>query len=231
MAYEAVKIAIEHMTPVILLSDGYIANGSEPWRFPSSADLVSIANTRITEASEPADFKPYLRDDKGARPWALPGTKGLEHRIGGLEKEDVTGNISYDPENHQKMVLLRAKKVATIADHIPLQTVDNGREGAKLAIVTWGSTYGAVKTAVSEMLNLGYDVAHIHLKYLMPFPSNLGALIRNFEHVLVPELNNGQLVKILRSEFLVDAKPHPKIKGFPFSAQEIREAAINQFFS
>jgi len=231
VAYQAVKMAIEHMTPVIVLSDGYIANGSEPWRFPLTADLPSIRNKKITELPEGEAFMPYLRDENGARPWAVPGIAGLEHRIGGLEKQDMTGNISYDAENHQKMVFLRAEKVAKIADHIPIQALDNGREGAKLAIVTWGSTYGAVKTAVKELINLGHDVAHVHIRYLVPFPKNLGSLLKGFERVLVPELNNGQLVKVLRSEFLIDAKPLTKVKGFPFAAGEIQEAALKHFES
>jgi 2-oxoglutarate ferredoxin oxidoreductase subunit alpha len=225
-AFEAVKIAIEHMTPVFLLSDGYIANGAEPWRFPkaSSLDKINVPMKRSSDSDAP--FLPYKRDEKGVREWAVPGIKGLEHRIGGLEKQDETGNVSYDPENHMKMVQLRAEKVSKIADSIPLQSLDQGAEGGKLCILSWGSTYGAIKTAVKELLGDGYPVAHIHLKYLFPFPKNLGDLLKTFDVVVVPELNNGQLIKIIRSEFLIDAKPLSKIKGLPFSSFEIREEAL-----
>ncbi len=226
MAYEAVRIAVEHMTPVFLLSDGYIANGAEPWRFPVSADLTPIKPPLRKSAGGEA-YMPYARDGKGVREWVVPGLKGMEHRIGGLEKEDITGNISYDPENHQKMTLLRAEKVRRIADFIPEQALDRGSPDAELCILSWGSTYGAVKTAVKEMIEEGYSVAHIHVKYLNPFPKNLGDLLRGFRRVMVPELNHGQLVKIIRSEFLIDARPLTKIKGLPFTASEVKEAAVN----
>ena len=224
-AFEAVRIAIEHMTPVFLLSDGYIANGAEPWRFPSADSLNEIHPPIIREVED--EFMPYRRDEKGVRQWALPGTSGLEHRIGGLEKEDETGNVSYDPENHEKMVFLRNEKIQKIADYIPEQKIDHGEAGAKLCILGWGSTYGAIKTAVKELLNEGYSVAQIHLRHLVPFPKNLGDLLREFDQVVIPELNNGQLIKIIRSEFLIDAKPLTKIKGLPFSSSEIKEAALN----
>lgn len=228
-AFEAVRIAVEHMTPVFLLSDGYIGNGAEPWRLKSAADLPKITPPFISKPNAGDAFLPYKRDEKGVRPWAVPGIAGLEHRIGGLEKEDLTGNVSYDPENHEKMVKLRAEKIDKIALSIPLQEFDNGFATGKLCILSWGSTYGAVKTAVKEMVEEGYSVSHIHLRYIFPFPRNLEQLLSGFEHVMVPELNNGQLVKIVRSEFLIDAKPLNKIKGLPFSASEIREEAEKYF--
>ncbi len=225
MAFEAVRIAVEHMTPVFLLSDGYIANGAEPWRFPSSDDIGKI-NAPFAKAAGEEPFMPYERDEKGVRKWAVPGIKGLEHRIGGLEKQDKTGNVSYDPENHQKMVDIRAEKIANIANFIPEQEIDQGKEGAKLLILTWGSVYGAAKTAVKDMLSKDLDVAHIHVKYLFPFPKNLEGLLRKFDKVLVPELNKGQLVKLIRSDFLIDAIPFSKVKGLPFSSTEVQEEAL-----
>jgi 2-oxoglutarate ferredoxin oxidoreductase subunit alpha len=229
-AFEAVRIAIEHMTPVFLLSDGYIANGAEPWRFPSADKLKAIKPPLVQEASD-EEFLPYRRDEKGVRQWAVPGIKGLEHRIGGLEKQDETGNVSYDPENHEKMVGLRAEKIARIADFIPLQKVDQGEEKGKLCILGWGSTYGAIKTAVKELLVEGHSVSQVHVKYLFPFPKNLGELLKGYDQVIVPELNKGQLVKIIRSEFLIDAKPLSKVKGLPFTSTEIKEAALKHLES
>lgn len=225
MAFEAVRIALEHMTPVLLLSDGYIANGAEPWRFPSSADIGTIKAPLLDRAGD-EPFLPYERDAKGVRKWAVPGIKGLEHRIGGLEKQDKTGNVSYDPENHQKMTDIRAEKIANIANFIPEQEIDQGKEGAKLLILSWGSVYGAAKTAVKDMLSRDCDVAHIHLKYLFPFPRNLESLLRKFDKVLVPELNKGQLVKLIRSEFLIDAIPFNKVKGLPFTSTEVQDEAL-----
>ena len=224
-AFEAVRIALEHMTPVFLLSDGYIANGAEPWRFPSADQLKAIHPPLVDEAKEEV-FLPYKRNDRGVRKWAIPGIEGLEHRIGGLEKEDETGNVSYDPENHEKMVKLRAEKIARIADFIPEQKVDQGDDSGKLCILGWGSTYGAAKTAVKELIEEGYPVSQVHVKHLYPLPKNLGDLLRNFDTVMVPELNNGQFVRIIRSEFLIDAKPLSKIKGLPFSSTEIKQEAL-----
>jgi 2-oxoglutarate ferredoxin oxidoreductase subunit alpha len=222
VAYEAVRIAVQHMTPVILLSDGYIANGAEPWRFPKSEDLPPIEVKFKTELAEGEDqFQPYLRDEKLVRPWAIPGTPGLEHRIGGLEKQNVTGNVSYDPENHQHMVKIREEKILRIADHIPPQTLDSGPEKGDLLVLGWGSTFGAIKSAVGELQREGYAVSHAHLRYLRPFPANLGELIRNFKHVLIPEINNGQLIKIIRDQFLVDAKAYNKIMGVPITKSEL----------
>ena len=220
--YEAVRIAVQHMTPVIFLSDGYIANGAEPWRFPRSQDLPSI-EVKFKAAPQAGEnkFQPYLRDEKLVRPWAIPGTAGLEHRIGGLEKQNITGNVSYDPENHQLMVKIRQEKVDKIADYIPLQKIDNGPAKGKLLVLGWGSTYGAIKSAVVEILQEGYTVAHAHLRYLRPFPKNLGEILKNYEKVLVPEINNGQLVKIIRDQYFVDAKAYNKIMGVPITKTEM----------
>jgi len=222
--YEAARISIQHMTPVIFLSDGYIANGAEPWRFPKSADLPAIEvkfKTSLDEGEE--QLMPYKRDEKLVRPWAIPGTPGLEHRIGGLEKEDGTGNVSYDPDNHQHMVKTRQAKVDKIADHIPLQTIDNGPEKGKVLVLGWGSTFGAIKSAVAELLAEGKSVAHAHLRYMRPFPKNLGEILRNYETVLIPEINNGQLIKIIRDVYFVDAKGYNKIMGIPITKTELVE--------
>ncbi len=225
VAFEAVRIAVQHMTPVILLSDGYIANGAEPWRFPTSADLKPIDvqfKKGLAEGEE--KFMPYKRDEKLARPWAVPGTPGLEHRIGGLEKQDVTGNVNYEPENHQHMVNTRQAKVDKIADYIPLQTLDSGPEKGKVLVLGWGSTFGAIKSAVQELQDEGHAVSHAHIRYLRPFPKNLGEIISNFEKVLIPEINNGQLIKIIRDQYLVDAKGYNKIMGVPITKGELVDA-------
>lgn len=223
-AYEAIRIAVQYMTPVILLSDGYIANGAEPWKFPQSDALKPIeVNFKKKLQDEEIKFLPYLRDERLVRPWAVPGTEGLEHRIGGLEKEYDTGNVSYDPDNHERMVKVRQAKVDGIANDIPLQKLDSGAETGKVLVLGWGSTYGAIKSAVQTLQSAGYSVAHAHLRHMRPFPKNLGDLIRGFETVLIPELNNGQLVKIIRDEFMVDAKAYNKIKGVPFSKSELIE--------
>jgi 2-oxoglutarate ferredoxin oxidoreductase subunit alpha len=220
--YEAVKIAIHHMTPVIFMSDGYIANGAEPWKFPKSEDLPKIEVNFKTELNEGETvFQPYLRDEKQVRAWAIPGAAGLEHRVGGLEKQNITGNVSYDPENHQLMVKIRQEKIDRIADYIPEQKIDNGPEKGKVLVIGWGSTYGAIKSAVADLLSEGREVSHVHIRHLRPFPKNLGNIIHNFEKVLVPELNNGQLVKIIRDQFLVDAKGFNKIMGIPFAKSEL----------
>ena len=222
--YEAVRISVQHMTPVIFLSDGYIANGAEPWRFPKSADLPSIEvkfKTTLDEGEE--QLLPYKRDEKLVRPWAIPGSKGLEHRIGGLEKQDVTGNVSYYPDNHQHMVKTRQAKVDKIADYIPLQEIDNGPEKGKVLVLGWGSTFGAIKSAVAELLAEGKSVAHAHLRYMRPFPKNLGEILRNYETVIVPEINNGQLIKIIRDVYFVDAKGYNKIMGIPITKTELVE--------
>ncbi|HTS45566.1 MAG TPA: 2-oxoacid:acceptor oxidoreductase subunit alpha [Puia sp.] len=220
--YEAVRIAVQHMTPVIFLSDGYIANGAEPWKFPSSADLRPIEVKFKTELGKDEEkLQPYQRDEKLVRPWAIPGTPGLEHRIGGLEKQNITGNVSYDPENHHLMVKIRQEKVEKIADYIPLQKLDSGPEKGKLLVLGWGSTYGAIKSAVAELQYEGYAVSHAHLRYVRPFPKNLGAMLKNFERVLIPEINNGQLIKIIRDQYFIDAKGYNKIMGVPITKTEL----------
>ena len=222
MAFEAVKIALQHMTPVILLSDGYIANGAEPWKFPAAADLPAIEvkfKTSLEEGEE--KFLPYKRDEKLARPWAVPGTAGLEHRIGGIEKQHETGNVSYDPENHEFMVKMRQAKVDKIADYIPLQTIDSGADKGKVLVLGWGSTYGTIKSAVLQLQSQGKAVSHAHIKYMRPFPKNLGAILAGFETILIPEINNGQLIKIIRDQYLVDAKAYNKIMGIPITKLEL----------
>jgi len=220
--YEAARIAIQHMTPVIFLSDGYIANGAEPWKFPKTEDLLPIEVKFKTELGHGEEkFQPYLRDEKLVRPWAIPGTPGLEHRIGGLEKQNITGNVSYDPENHQLMVKIREEKVEKIADYIPAQKLDSGPEKGELLVLGWGSTYGAIKSAVAELQHEGYAVAHAHLRHLRPFPKNLGEILKNFRQVLIPEINNGQLIKIIRDKYFVDAKAYNKIMGVPITKTEL----------
>jgi len=222
VAFDAVRIAVQHMTPIILLSDGYIANGAEPWLFPNSADLPKIeVKFKETPVEGEEKFMPYRRDEKLVRPWAIPGTKGLEHRVGGLEKQDITGNISYDSDNHQHMVKTRQAKVDKIADYIPLQTIDSGPEKGNVLVIGWGSTYGAIKSAVLELQAQGHAVSHAHIRYIRPFPKNLGDIIKNFDKVLIPEINNGQLVKIIRDVYFVDAQPYNKIMGIPITKQEL----------
>lgn len=222
VAYEAVRISVQHMTPIILLSDGYIANGAEPWRFPKSEDLQPIT-VKFKEGLDEGEekFQPYKRDDKLVRPWAIPGVAGLEHRIGGLEKQDVTGNVNYEPENHQHMVFTRQAKVDRIAQYIPEQKLDSGPEKGKVLVLGWGSTYGAIKSATLQLQAEGHEVSHAHLRYIRPFPKNLGEILKNFEHVVVPEINNGQLVKIIRDQFFIDAKPYNKIMGIPITKTEL----------
>lgn len=222
--YEAVRIAVQHMTPVIFLSDGYIANGAEPWRFPQSADLPPIHVKFKKELGHGEEkLQPYWRDEKRVRPWAVPGTPGLEHRIGGLEKQNITGNVSYDPENHQMMVKIRQQKVDMIANYIPEQKIDSGPEKGKVLVLGWGSTFGAIKSAVQELLAEGHAVSHAHLRYMRPFPANLGQMLRDFDTVLIPEINNGQLIKIIRDQFFVDAKGYHKIMGIPITKTELLE--------
>ena len=224
--YEAVRISVQHMTPVIFLSDGYIANGAEPWKFPTAAELQEIKVSFASEKNENffdanGKFQPYHRDEKLVRPWAIPGTAGLEHRVGGLEKQDLTGNISYDSDNHQHMVKTRQKKVDLIADYIPEQKLDSGADKGKVLVLGWGSTYGAIKSACKELQQQGHAVSHAHLRYIRPFPKNLGQLLKNFDHVLIPEINNGQLVKIIRDVYFVDAKPYNKIMGVAITKGEL----------
>lgn len=220
--YEAVRIAVQHMTPVIFLSDGYIANGAEPWKFPTSDQLPPIPVKFKTELGHAEEkLQPYLRDEKLARPWAIPGTPGLEHRIGGLEKQNITGNVNYEPENHQLMVKIRQEKVDKIAEYIAEQKLDSGPDKGKILVLGWGSTYGAIKSAVAELQGKGYAVSHAHLRHLRPFPKNLGEMLKNFETVLVPEINNGQLIRIIRDLYFVDAKGYNKIMGVPITKTEL----------
>lgn len=222
--YEAVRISVQHMTPVIFLSDGYIANGAEPWKFPTTDQLPPIHVKFKTELGHGEEkLQPYLRDEKLARPWAVPGTPGLEHRIGGLEKQNITGNISYDPENHQLMVKIRQEKVDKIADYIPEQKIDSGAAKGKVLVLGWGSTFGAIKSAVAELQSHGHSVSHAHLRHLRPFPKNLGEILHNFDTILIPEINNGQLIKIIRDVYFVDAKGYHKIMGVPITKTELVE--------
>jgi 2-oxoglutarate/2-oxoacid ferredoxin oxidoreductase subunit alpha len=224
IAFEAARIAVQHMTPVMLLSDGYIANGAEPWKYPAQEDLPAI-KVNFKKALDEGEEKlmPYKRDENLVRSWAIPGTPGLEHRIGGLEKQDVTGNVNYEPDNHQHMVNTRQAKVDKIADHIPLQSLDNGPAKGKLLIVGWGSTYGAIKSAVVELLQAGHSVAHAHITYLRPFPKNLGDILKSYDTVLIPEMNSGQLIRIIRDVYFVDAKGYNKVKGVPITKGELLE--------
>jgi 2-oxoglutarate ferredoxin oxidoreductase subunit alpha len=220
--FEACRIALQHMTPVMFLSDGYIANGAEPWMFPQSENIPAI-DIKFKAGLDEGETKlqPYKRDEKLVRPWAIPGTKGLEHRIGGLEKQDITGNVSYDPDNHEHMVKTRQAKVDLIANYIPEQKIDSGANKGKVLVMGWGSTFGSIKSAVHELLSEGHAVSHAHIRYMRPFPKNLGEIIKNFDTVLIPEINNGQLIKIIRDVYLVDAKPYNKIKGTPITKGEL----------
>ena len=224
-AFEAVRIALKYRTPVILLTDGYLANGAEPWLLPDVEALPDIGVPFADAPNHDGEFWPYLRDPETlARPWAIPGTPGLMHRIGGLEKEDGTGNVNYDPENHERMVRIRAEKVARIASDIPPVEVDD-EDGAELVVLGWGSTWGSIQVAVRRVRANGKKVAHAHLVHLNPFPSNLGDVLRGYDKVLVPEMNLGQLARLVRAEYLVDAQTLNKVQGIPFSAAEI-EARI-----
>jgi 2-oxoglutarate ferredoxin oxidoreductase subunit alpha len=222
IAMESVRLATKYMTPVIVLSDGYLAHAAEPWRIPREADLPRFP---ITYRTDPNGFHPFLRDPETlARPWVKPGTPQLEHRIGGLEKDYDSGHISYDPDNHARMTKARADKIAGIARDIPLQDVALGEDHGKLAVVGWGSTFGPIHQAVKIARDEGRDVAHIHLRYLNPFPRNLGELLKRYDRVLVPEMNSGQLVKLLRAEYLLPAESLPKVTGKPFRVTEIAQA-------
>jgi 2-oxoglutarate ferredoxin oxidoreductase subunit alpha len=222
VAIEAVRLATTYMTPVMLLTDGFLVNAAEPWRVPDASKLPRFP---VTFRTEPEGYHPFARDPGTlARAWALPGTPGLEHRIGGLERSAETGHISYDPDNHQRMTELRAEKIARIADDIPLQTVALGPERGRLAVVGWGSTFGSIDGGVRRARAAGCDVSHIHIRHLNPFPRNLGALLKGFDRILVPEMNNGQLVTMLRSAFLVDAEGMHKVTGKPFKSTEIADA-------
>ena len=220
VALEASRIAIKYMVPVIVLSDGYLANGAEPWKIPDVSELPEIP---VHFETNTEDFHPYRRNPTTlARPWAIPGTPGLEHRVGGIEKQDVTGNINYDPLNHERMVRLRAAKVEAVADDIP-DAVPAGDQSGDLLIVAWGSTHGPITAALKTAREKGQSVGHVHLRHLNPLPKNLGDVLKRYKHILVPEMNMGQLVMILRAKFLVDAQGYNKIQGKPFKQIEIEQ--------
>jgi 2-oxoglutarate/2-oxoacid ferredoxin oxidoreductase subunit alpha len=222
-ALEAVRIAITYRTPVILLSDTFLANSTEPWLVPDAADLPPLDPGFASEPNNGGEFLPYRRDDKLARPWATPGTKGLQHVIGGLEKEDETGNVNYEADNHALMTRLRAEKIAGIADDIGELEVDN-QDGAEMLVLGWGSTFGAIKGAVRRVRKRGGKVARAHLYHLNPLPRNTGEVVRAYDQVLIPETNTGQLVKMIRAEFLVDAQSYTKVEGLPIFAEELDDA-------
>ena len=228
-AIEAVRIATQFMTPVILLTDGYIANAAEPWKVPDMSSYAPFP-VKYLEEVPASGFKPYGRDEKLARPWVKPGTPGLLHRIGGIEKQVDTGHIDYSPANHQAMTDIRKAKVDGIADHVPEQEVTLGNNGGKLALVGWGSTFGPIHQAVRRQRAKGRDVSHIHIRHIWPLPKNLGALLKGYEKIIVPEMNTGQLKTVLRDQYLVDAKSLTKVSGHPFRIAEI-EAAIEDALS
>jgi 2-oxoglutarate ferredoxin oxidoreductase subunit alpha len=216
-AIEAVRIAVKYMTPIFMLSDGYLANGSGPWRIPEAEELRPI---KVTHPSDPETFQPYQRDENGARPWAIPGTPGMQHRIGGLEKEDVTGDVCYFPENHQRMTELRARKIANIVQDIPDQDVF-GHESGDLLLVSWGGTYGAVRSAVEQLVGADRQVGHMHMRWLNPMPRNVADILRRFKKILVCELNTGQLRFLLQAHYKVDTLGLNKVQGLPFKINDI----------
>jgi 2-oxoglutarate ferredoxin oxidoreductase subunit alpha len=221
-AIEAARLALKYMTPVMYLSDGFLANGAEPWKIPDLADMPEIA---ISNHTDRATFQPYSRDPETlSRPWAVPGTHGLEHRIGGLEKADITGNVSYDPDNHHRMTILRQQKIAGIADDIkPLEV--HGPANGDLLILGWGSTYGAIRSAVERLQAEGWSVAHAQMRHMNPFPRNTETVLRSYKRVLVPEVNLGQLSLLLRAKFLIDVVGFNRVRGKPFRIIEIKQAA------
>jgi len=227
-AIEATRIAVKYRTPVFILSDTFLANSSEPWKVPVPDELPEIPVEYAKEPNHEGDFWPYLRDENLARPWAVPGTPGLEHRVGGLEKQDGTGNVSYDPQNHEYMSRIRAAKVAKIADDIPLLEVDDPSGEADLLVIGWGSTFGAIRAGCEKVRRTGKKVAHAQLYHMNPLPKNTGDILRSYARVLVPEINLGQLVKILRAEYLVDAKSYNKMQGAPFRASEIETEILKR---
>lgn len=228
MAYMAVKIALEHTVPVLFLSDGYLANGAQPWMIKTLEEMPSISSPFIRQANANEAYQPYARQENLSRLHAVPGVEGMAHRIGGLEKEHITGNISYDAANHEFMVKMRAQKVKNVADVLPKQDFEHGNSQSKALIIGWGSTFGSISTAVKELREEGLDVAHIHLKYINPLPSNLGELLKNFDQIFVAELNNGQLIRLIRDQFLKDAQGINKIQGQPFQISEIKEIIKHQ---
>jgi 2-oxoglutarate ferredoxin oxidoreductase subunit alpha len=229
-ALEACRIAVRYRTPVMLLSDTFLGNSSEPWRIPEVADLPTIDPAFATGPNAGQEFMPYLRDAHLARPWAVPGTPGLRHRIGGLEKEDGSGDISYDPANHERMTRLRAAKVEAIADDIPPLEVDDPDGDARTLVIGWGSTFGVIRAGARRVRESGGKVATAHLVHLNPFPRNTGEVLARYDRVLVPELNAGQLAMLLRARYLVDARSYSKVQGQPIFAEEM-EAAIREVMS
>jgi 2-oxoglutarate ferredoxin oxidoreductase subunit alpha len=227
VAIEAVRLATKYMTPVMLLSDGYLANAAEPWKIP---DVKTLKPFPVRHHQQKEGFSPSQRDENTlARVWAKPGTPGLEHRIGGIERNYDTGDISYDPANHQKMTDVRKAKIDGIADDIPLQEVVLGEPGGKLAIVGWGSTFGAIHQAVKRCRIEGLDVSHIHVRYISPFPRNLGELLKGFDRLLIPEMNTGQLINLIRAKTILDAEGLNKVSGQPFKIGEIIAAIHLEF--
>ncbi|GMU96211.1 2-oxoacid:acceptor oxidoreductase subunit alpha [Ignavibacterium album] len=222
MALEASRIAIKYMTPVILLTDGYIANGSEPWRIPHTNEIPEIP---VKFRTEKEGFYPYLRNENLARPWAIPGTPGLEHRIGGLEKSDIYGNVSYDPDNHHKMVQLRAKKIKNIENDIPLLEVEGDQSG-ELLVAGWGGTYGTIKEAVNKARAQGYKVSQVHFRYINPFPKNTEQVLKSFKKILIPEINLGQLARLIKSEFIIDVQQFNVVRGLPLRVADIVDQII-----
>jgi len=218
-AIEAIRLATKYMTPVILLTDGYLANSAEPWAIPNVDDIPEF---KVAFRIDAEGFHPFLRDDDTlARNWAIPGTPELMHRIGGIEKDRDSGHISYDPANHHRMTKIRAAKIDGIANDIPLQDVALGNSSGKLAVVGWGSTYGAINRAVDHSRDAGLDVSHIHVRHIWPLPSNLGDLLRGFDQILVPEMNNGQFVTVLRAQYLIPAEGMNQISGLPFKVSDL----------
>ncbi|NND06248.1 MAG: 2-oxoacid:acceptor oxidoreductase subunit alpha [Saprospiraceae bacterium] len=226
-AIEACRIALQHMTPVVLLSDGYIANSLEPWKFPKASDIPPIEVNFAKKSSDNDEvYLPYKRDEKLVRSWAIPGTPGLAHRIGGLEKEANTGSVSYDPANHEYMVKIREERIEKIAEFIPELQIVSGLEQGDLLILGWGSTYGTIHSVVDKMLSQGHMIAHAHLRHIKPFPRNLDRILRSYKHVLIPELNNGQLSSLIRDKYLIDVKQYNKIQGMPISKSELEHAVL-----
>ena len=225
-AVEAVRVAVEHMTPVVLLSDAALSNSAEPWRTPDLANILPICPPRAIASSDDGPFKPYVRDDRLVRPWAVPGTPGMQHRIGGLEKADVTGGISYDGENHQRMTELRAQKIAAIADRLEGGVELYGERTGKLLMISWGGTFGAVRQSVEDARRLGHDVSHLHLRWLNPLDEVIGEIARGFDKVVVGELNRGQVTDRLRARFLIDAKVLSVMAGRPFGRRELNNAIV-----
>jgi 2-oxoglutarate ferredoxin oxidoreductase subunit alpha len=225
-AVEAARIAVTYRTPVILLSDTFLGNSSEPWMVPSVDSLPTIDPKFATAPNAGQEFLPYLRDEKLARPWAIPGTPGLRHRVGGLEKEDGTGDISYDPENHERMTHVRRDKIDRIAEDIPALEVDDPDGDADVLVLGWGSTFGTIRAAARRVRNSGHKVATAHLMHLSPFPANIGDVLGRYGKVLVPELNLGQLSMLLRAKFLIDVRAYSKVQGQPIFAEELENEIL-----